>query len=150
MHAIRFIACAMLLMGCSPQLRQHMTNDDERPAERLVAANTSLAAPARQPAPDDSISGLKTQSCFLEVDGVVHIDGPCLVYPMGDTGYTLNTWSHGKPARSHFAMIVVNGDGSGDASWNRDADDDRAGDPLGTVHLKNGCWVNDRARICAR
>ncbi|CAN5286052.1 hypothetical protein BH09PSE1_BH09PSE1_11670 [soil metagenome] len=89
------------------------------------------------------------RQCWLAVDGAVHVDGPCLVFPFGDGGYTLNAWSEGKPERSHFAVVMLNRDGTGDATWNADPDDDRAGDPLGTVRLTNGCWVNDRTRICS-
>ncbi|QTC92819.1 hypothetical protein [Brevundimonas goettingensis] len=83
------------------------------------------------------------------MDGKVRVDGECLVFPFGDGGYTLNAWSDGKPRQSHFAVVVRNRDGTGDATWNADPDDDRAGDPLGTVRLNDGCWVNDRARICS-
>lgn len=87
--------------------------------------------------------------CYLAVDGEAHVDGDCLVFPFGDGGYTLNAWSDGKPARSHFAVIVKNPDGTGDATWNEDPDDARAGDRLGTVHFADGCWSNARTRICA-
>ncbi|MDZ4373610.1 MAG: hypothetical protein U1C74_19600 [Phenylobacterium sp.] len=87
--------------------------------------------------------------CYLAVDGEVHLDAPCLVFPFGDGGYTLNAWSEGKPERSHFAVVTVNRDGTGDATWNADPDDRKAGDPLGTVHLVEGCWINDRTRICS-
>lgn len=69
---------------------------------------------------------------------------------MGDGGYTLNTWSAGKPARSHFAVVSVRNDGKADASWNADPDDDKATDPLGVVTRQDGCWTNARSRICAR
>jgi hypothetical protein len=67
-----------------------------------------------------------------------------------DGSYTLNTWDKGKPAQSHFAVVSVTGGGAADATWNKDPDDDRAVDPLGTVRLVQGCWQNTRAKICAR
>lgn len=90
------------------------------------------------------------KSCYLSVDGKVLLDEPCLVYPFGDGGYTMNAWSEGKPKNSHFAVVVLMADGSADATWNADPDDDKAGDPLGTVRFSEGCWINDRARICAK
>jgi len=89
------------------------------------------------------------KSCYLSVDGKVLLDEPCLVYPFGDGGYTMNAWSEGKPKNSHFAVVVLMADGSADATWNADPDDDKAGDRLGTVRLSDGCWINDRVRICA-
>lgn len=90
------------------------------------------------------------KSCYLSVDGNVLLDESCLVYPFGDGGYTLNAWSDGKPKNSHFAVVVLLADGSADATWNADPDDDKAGDRLGAVRLNGDCWTNDRARICER
>lgn len=90
------------------------------------------------------------RDCLLVVDGVTHVSGRCLVYPMGDGGFTLNVWSRGKPAQSHFAVVSINGPGPADASWNKDPDDSHAWDPLGPVTPEAGCWVNTRTRICAR
>lgn len=104
------------------------------------------------PATSSSASATPTasrKSCYLSVDGKVLLDGPCLVYPFGDGGYTMNAWSEGKPKNSHFAVVVLMADGTADATWNADPDDDKAGDRLGTVRLSDGCWINDRVRICA-
>ncbi len=88
------------------------------------------------------------RGCYLKVDGIVHVDGPCLVFPMGKDEYTLNTWANGKPGNSHFAMVSAKPDGNGTATWNADPNDDRALDLLGTVRKDGYCWVNDRTRIC--
>lgn len=95
-------------------------------------------------------SGAATRDCTLAVAGQVHVRGRCLVFDMGEGGYTLNAWSEGKPRHSHFAVVVVTASGTANASWNADPDDDRATDPLGVVEMVDGCWVNDRARICAK
>lgn len=108
----------------------------------------AAAAPGNEVAPTSS--GSVERSCYLKVDGVVDVDGPCLVFPMGTDEYTLNTWDHGKPKRTHFAVVTKNADGTAKATWNADPDDDRALDPLGTVHKNGDCWTNDRARICVR
>ena len=104
------------------------------------------------PATSSSASATPAASrkpCYLSVDGKVLLDESCLVYPFGDGGYTMNAWSEGKPKNSHFAVVVLMADGSADATWNADPDDDKAGDRLGTVRLRDGCWINDRVRICA-
>jgi hypothetical protein len=114
----------------------------------LLLAQSALGVPL--PGENDRPAKLKTMHCYLQVHGKVYLDAPCLVYPMGEGGYTLNAWSRGKPAQSHFAVVSSNGDGSADATWNADADDDRAGDALGVLNQAKGCWVGRNARICAR
>jgi hypothetical protein len=106
----------------------------------LVIAATIAQAPAH--------SSLRT--CYLAVNGKVHVNGRCLVYPLGGHSYTLNTWEKGKPRQSHFAQVNETSAGRGDATWNGDPNDDRAGDSLGNVQWKKGCWVNTRVKICAR
>jgi hypothetical protein len=91
-----------------------------------------------------------TKQCYLSVDRKVLVNNRCRVYPLGGRSYTLNTWDGGKPRRSHFAQVNANPDGTGDATWNADPDDTHAQDPLGKVRWVKGCWVNQRARICAR
>ena len=90
------------------------------------------------------------KQCYLSVDGKVRVNNRCRVFPLGGRSYTLNTWDHGKPRRSHFAQIDTHPDGTGDATWNADPNDTHAQDPLGTVRWVKGCWINRRARICAR
>ena len=111
------------------------------PAKINTNPATSSSAPATPTA--------SRKSCYLSVDGKVLLDEPCLVYPFGDGGYTMNAWSEGKPKNSHFAVVVLMADGTADATWNADPDDDKAGDRLGTVRLRDACWINDRVRICA-
>jgi len=91
-----------------------------------------------------------TKQCYLSVDGKVRVNNRCRVFPLGGRSYTLNTWDHGKPRRSHFAQVNANADGTGDATWNADPDDTHAQDPLGKVRWVKGCWTNARAKICAR
>jgi hypothetical protein len=129
-------------------------------ADNSVAANlasTPVATPSPTPPPtpttvakDETPPHSAARQCRFEVDGKTLLDGQCQVYPMGDGGYTLNTWSAGKPAQSHFAVVTTRADGKADATWNADPNDDKAGDPLGIVTRKAGCWVNQRTRICAR
>lgn len=127
---------------------------DRQPGQPRPESTT--AAPKPKPTEDrttqrasETSPASSTQACYLSVDGQVRVQGPCLVFPFGDGGYTMNAWSNGKPAQSHFAVVTTNGDGAADATWNADPDDTRAADPLGTVTFADGCWSNDRARICA-
>ncbi|WP_295219257.1 hypothetical protein [uncultured Brevundimonas sp.] len=128
----------------------------QTPAPSAQAPTAPPPEPAKintNPATSSSASASATpaasrKSCYLSVDGKVLLDEPCLVYPFGDGGYTMNAWSEGKPKNSHFAVVVLMADGSADATWNADPDDDKAGDRLGTVRLNGDCWINDRARIC--
>ena len=104
--------------------------------------------PATAPAP---ASGPEVQrDCRLVVDGVTHVEGRCWVYPMGDGGLTLNTWTHGKPEQPHFAVVAVLRPGVANASWNNDPTDTHAWDRLGEVTLQDGCWTNARVRVCAQ
>jgi hypothetical protein len=112
----------------------------------LLTAALLLAAAPPQPAPARSAM----RSCYLRVDGKVHVNGRCRVFPMGGHSYTLNTWDGGKPRRPHFAVVNETRPGQGEASWNADPNDSRAGDPLGRVRWQKGCWVSARVRICAR
>lgn len=116
-----------------------------RPALHLASAFALVLLSA---APADA--GSVWKRCYLAVEGKVEVNGPCRVFPLGNHGYTLNVWSGGKPRRSHFANVNAAADGTGDASWNADPNDDRALDPLGKVRWARGCWVNRRAKICAR
>jgi hypothetical protein len=129
--------------------------DDEmgtRWIDRLrVAIGVLLAAALPAPLAAAPATPRSTpKSCTLIVDGKRLVSGRCLVFPLGDGGYTLNTWDHGKPRQSHFAQVNARPDGTGDATWNKDPTDDHALDPLGKVRLVHGCWVNHRTRICAR
>ncbi|UYY59781.1 hypothetical protein [Sphingomonas sp. S2-65] len=110
----------------------------------LTAALLIAAAPAPLPARS------AMRQCYLRVDGKVHVNARCRVFPLGGKSYTLNTWDGGKPRRSHFAQVSEGKPGRGEASWNADPNDNRAGDPLGSVRWSKGCWINTRVKICAR
>jgi len=128
----------------------------QTPAPSAPAPIAAPAKPAKtnsNPAissPQPATPTASRKSCYLSVEGKILLDEPWLVYPFGDGGYTMNAWSEGKPKNSHFAVVVLMADGTADATWNADPDDDKAGDRLGTVRLNGDCWTNDRARICVR
>ncbi len=157
------LIAALMLSAAAAACGQDAGSPGPADATQIPApsAPESMAPPAEpakintNPATSSSASASATpaasrKSCYLSVDGKVLLDEPCLVYPFGDGGYTMNAWSEGKPKNSHFAVVVLMADGSADATWNADPDDDKAGDRLGTVRLNGDCWINDRARICVR
>lgn len=149
-------ALTALLIACGNPKPQEPTPTDKHlpPASAVVNESRASLQPtlthdvAPQPAPTEVPKG-EIRDCRLEVDGRVHVNGKCEVYPMGDGGYTLNTWTSGKPRNSHFAVVAVLNDKTAEASWNADPDDSKAMDSLGVVAQQDGCWTNDRARICA-
>lgn len=112
----------------------------------MLTATALLIAALPAPLPARPVM----RSCYLRVDGKVHVNGRCRVFPLGGRGYTLNTWDRGKPRRSHFVQVTELRAGRAEASWNADPDDNRAADPLGRVRWHKGCWINTRVRICAR
>lgn len=134
---------------------QNSAPDASRP-EQSPSPSDKATLELPQPTGPSSTSGLadiphsEQRLCRFEVDGKVLVNGKCEVFPMGDGGYTLNTWTAGKPTNSHFAVVITKDDGSAEASWNADPDNDKAMDPLGIVTLQQDCWVNEHARICAR
>ena len=151
------MATLVLTTACQPDARDRQANGGESVSQQTVAPRPASAsetgpAPPRasgDEAVDTAIPSPSRRACYLSVDGEAHLEDECLVYPFGDGGFTLNAWSDGRPAQSHFAVVVMNPDGTGDATWNADPDDTRAGDRLGTVRFVEGCWRNERARICA-
>jgi len=155
------MSCLVLLAACNqqqaeqPDAPQTTSNVTASTGSADNGAASEMASPpqgsetADRSAPATAPQS-ERRSCYLAVDKKVHVDGPCMVFPMGDGLYTLNTWDAGKPARSHFAILSKDEDGRVSASWNKDPDDTRAFDPLGVVEKVDGCWVNNRARICAR
>ncbi|NLS26007.1 hypothetical protein S2M10_09880 [Sphingomonas sp. S2M10] len=150
----RSIAATLLLLAPLAACNSPQAADTNATA---IANGPVVARPSPTPSPstmlvaeDGTVPHSAARHCRFEVDGKTLLDGRCQVYPMGDGGYTLNTWSAGKPAQSHFAVVTTRADGKADATWNQDPDDDKAMDPLGVVTLQNGCWVNGRTRICAQ
>lgn len=160
MRECGFLMAVLALAAChsAPQAEQADAGTAGAEAE---AAASNAGLPAQAPntirgtiaeAGDQAGAGMtpSVRDCHFEVDGKRLVDGPCRVFPMGKDQYTLNTWDGGKPRQSHFAVVTTQSDGRTTATWNKDADDSRAYDPLGVVTKRNGCWVNVRTRICAQ
>jgi len=131
----------------SPSARPASTAPDDSPAQ-TPAPRRDRATPTGRSAPTAAATQSAIRTCYLMVDRTVHVSGRCRVFPMGEDAFTLNTWDGGKPARSHFAVVMTKANGTATATWNADPDDDRATDPLGTVTRDGACWVNARTRIC--
>lgn len=156
----RICIIAALLIG-SQSACSERSSDASRAAQRNVQSAVSdqnhtrtHAQPtgdqAAPPAGTESTAGSALRLCRFEVDGRVLVAGKCNVFPMGNGGYTLNTWRSGKPRDPHFAVVISEDGKKAEASWNADPDDDRAVDSLGPVLFRSGCWVNHRTKICSR
>lgn len=149
-------ALTALLIACGNPKPPERAPKDEHSQSASAVVHKSPASPqptlrhdvVPQP-PSTEVPKGEIRRCRLEVDGHVHVNGKCEVYPMGDGGYTLNTWTSGKPKNSHFAVVAILNDQTAEASWNADPDDSKAMDRLGVVTQHEGCWTNDRAKICA-
>lgn len=89
--------------------------------------------------------------CSLTVDGRTYLDikRTCPIEFLDKEGsFTINTRNSNKPF--HFAYVLMNGDGTANASWNADPRGTHAHDILGDdFRREGGCWANRRAKICA-
>lgn len=81
--------------------------------------------------------------CELTVDGKTRIRGTCEFRPTGGGGFQISKGSY-------FAYLTVTGTGVAEASWNERPESTHAQAPLGRLTRNGACWVNQRARICAR
>lgn len=104
-----------------------------------IAALSMLAMPAT--------AGTKKAQCFLQVDGVVHIDGICDMAPISKGAFDIskgNGW---------FAFVAPKDDGTADGYWNRDYGKtsffDAESWEKATLTRKSACWVNGNTKVCA-
>ncbi|ACA20528.1 conserved hypothetical protein [Methylobacterium sp. 4-46] len=84
--------------------------------------------------------------CLIQVNGRTVKDGFCrmIVFPGG----SFQTGAE-QPGEA-FAIVSIDGrTGRAEAFWNGVERASHAHDPLGNVVRQGGCWVNDRARVCA-
>ena len=91
--------------------------------------------------------------CKLVVDGTTYFDikKTCPVYEFNDEWGTVIVNSDGEAALgAYFAYINPNGDGTATVSWNEQKGAPNARATLGEdFTLKDGCWSNGRATLCA-
>ncbi len=87
--------------------------------------------------------------CSLEVYGRTYINGSCNIEMMGGGDFTIGA---GEPRRSeYFAYVFLDRDAPGTARgyWNGTRASSHAHDELGRLSRHGGCWINDRAKVCA-
>lgn len=87
--------------------------------------------------------------CLLEVDGKTYIDGRCNVEMARDGGFSIG--SGGAQPSKYFARVTRYKDSplfSG-GFWNGVEAASEAHDALGDMSSGGGCWVNQRATLCA-
>lgn len=87
--------------------------------------------------------------CLLQVDKRTYLDGTCNVEMQDDGSFSIGM---GDSNRSkYFAVVDVDPDTeTARGFWNGRRAESRAHDELGELSKQGGCWVNSRARICAR
>lgn len=93
----------------------------------------------------------KTGGCTLQVDGRTYLDGPCNVDLDADGSFSIGTRDARTRSR-HFAMVNRDtASGTAEGYWNgTDPRSTHAHSPLGALRREGACWVNERARVCAR
>lgn len=86
--------------------------------------------------------------CTLQVDGRTYLDGPCNIDVQDGGSFSIGT---GRTDRSRFfAYVALDPDGTAQGHWNGTGGGSHAHDGLGQLRRQGACWVNGRARVCAR
>jgi hypothetical protein len=127
----------------------------------ITTAMVMLAGPAMA---GNSLYSKKAQ-CFLQVDGVVHIDGVCGIdqtppipgdppggFQIGSgTGerFLARDEAGGDRHYGWFAQVNPKGDGTATASWNGEYGASHAMDDLPTLHKQGAYWVSGNTKVCA-
>lgn len=81
--------------------------------------------------------------CFLEIDGTIEMQGPCVFDPMGDGDF----FAADEDDRSAFVYFYLEDTGIGIAAWSDR--DSRANSMLGTLYRDGACWQNSEETLCA-
>lgn len=92
-------------------------------------------------------AGAEPSKCLIEVDGKAYTFGRCNADRERDGGLSVGT---GETKRSPiFAIISPNDDGTAAGYWNEQPQASHAQTPLGVMKKSGGCWLNERAKVCA-
>ena len=91
----------------------------------------------------------KTAGCTLRVDGRTYLEGPCNVDIGSGGSFSIGA---GENTRSrYFAYVNIDkATGIAQGYWNGVEAESHAHDDLGQLTREGACWVNNRARVCAR
>jgi len=84
-------------------------------------------------------------SCLLIVKGFEAIRGECEFSPRGKDGSFVISAYNGK----YFAFVDIKRKGVASGYWNGTPYAGHAHSQLGTLYREEGCWVNNRASVCA-
>jgi len=90
-----------------------------------------------------------TGDCLLDVDGQTYLDGPCNIEMDRDGSFSIGA---AESTRSeYFAFVDLDPDTKGVAAarWNGVGATSHADESLGNLFRHQGCWINDRAKVCA-
>ncbi|WP_139204613.1 hypothetical protein [Pacificibacter marinus] len=87
----------------------------------------------------------RESDCLLVVEAEEVIRGRCKFSPNGSDGSFVISSYNGK----YFAYVIIQDAGIADGYWNGEPYARHAHDPLGVLLREEGCWVNERASVCA-
>lgn len=89
----------------------------------------------------------KPARCLIEVDGKAYTFGQCNADRERDGSLSVGTGDAGRSPI--FAIVNATEGGAADGYWNEEPRASHAQSPLGTMRKSGGCWVNERAKVCA-
>lgn len=112
-------------------------------AHRAMMIGVALALAGMPQRPATAQTATRPAQCELTVDGKRRIAGVCQYRPTGGGGFQIS-------AGDYFAYLSVVGPSLAEASWNGSDRASHAQVPLGQLRRDGACWINRRARICAR
>ncbi len=81
--------------------------------------------------------------CYLEIDGVIEMQGPCIFDPMGGGDFFVAD----EDDRLAFVYFYLDDAGIGTAMWSDR--ESKANHNLGTLYRDGACWQNGGATLCA-
>jgi hypothetical protein len=90
----------------------------------------------------------KMGGCTLQVDGRTYLDGPCNIDLEAGGDFSIGTG--GADRSRFFAYVARDPDGTAQGHWNGTGSGSHAHDSLGQLRRQEACWVNGRAKVCAR
>jgi len=84
-------------------------------------------------------------TCFVIVDGLTVIDGPCRFEPFGGDG----SFTVSAPYGGYFADVLIEHRGLARGYWNQERYWGHAHADLGRLRRDDACWENAYATVCA-
>ena len=85
------------------------------------------------------------ETCYMEVDDQIIIEGQCTFIPTGGGSFRI---LDNPDAPLYFAYVIVDR-GTAIGYWNEVAGASHAHSDLGALVRFGGCWINDTVRVCA-